>query len=496
MKKLLVVLISVTLLASFAMAGWQHAETIFDFSAEDSVVVGAEDEFTGDFNFMNSPHGVVVDPDGKIWVTLHNGMTEGFLCPDPGDVDGDGVTEEDTSYYKPVFVFEKDGDEWVEADFGHIKQFELPGGGSDTLHTLSPHNGSGKGITLDRDGNVLVSSWSTVYKFNYQTGECMARYIPESLGSITEASQDHNSGLYYHSWVLGGSMPVVVLDEDLEKVTNAIDTLGYITRSIAVKSDESGATDFYMGTTWNGWGVPQYHSDAPPTDPIAFDGFELVDTLGRWTYHGDDTSYVDPLWSSSLDFNPDKSKLLVGCLWHGPGWAGPHGSRWYLIDLETREADTIGVPVSAENYEMDDIAGVPDFYLKGGAAGPRGGFFVDDETLYTVDFYLWTLDKWTYSEVGVENNNKLVNTFELKQNYPNPFNPTTTIPFTLDKKAKVTLKVYNMLGQEVATVVDNELRSAGYNTAMFDASELAAGMYLYRINANGKHMTKKMMLIK
>jgi len=490
MKKLLVVLISVTLLASFAMAGWQHAETIFDFSRSDSTVIGVEDDISESFNYQNSPHGIVVDPDGKMWVALYSGYTEGMLINDVADVDGDGITEDDTSYYKPLWVFEKDGDEWVPSDMGPIKEFDLPGGGQDTLHTLSPHNGSGAGLTLTADGNILFTSWSTVYKFNYQTGECMARYIVDDKGTLTEAAEDHNSGLIYHAWVIGGSRPVVVLDEDLEKVTNAVDTLGYITRGMAVKSDESGATDFYMSTTWVGFGVPHYHSDASPTDPIGFDGFEPVDTLARWEYYDaeEDSSYIAPVWPSSVDFNTDQTKLLVGAL--RSSWGGPWGGRWYTIDLETHEADTIG-------FEAPDSAEAnPDMYVEGGCNGPRGGFFTDENTLYTVDFYLWTVDKWTYSEVGVENNSKVVNTFELKQNYPNPFNPTTTIPFTLDEKAEVTLKVYNMLGQEVATIVDNEIRSAGYNTAMFDASELAAGMYLYRINANGKHMTKKMMLIK
>ena len=487
MKKLLVVLISLTLLASFAYAKWNHAETIFDFSAEDSMKVGAEDPLTGDFMSMGSPHGVVVDADGKMWVSMHDGNTEGFLYTDHGDADGDGVIENDTSHYKPVFVFNSDGS---EADISPIKMFELPGGGMDTLHTMSPHNGSGKGISVANDGNILVSSWSTVYKFNYQTGECMGRHIPESLGSITEAVQDDNSGLIYHTWVLGGEMPVVIMDENFEVIGNAVDTLGYITRSMAVKSDDEGATDLYFGTTWNGWGVPKYHSDSPPTDPIGYTGFELVDTLGRWEYYDEeeDSTYIVPLWSSSLDFTPDKSGLLVGCL--RETWAGPYGSRWYLIDLETMEADTIGVPAP------DSAAANPDVYVKGGANGPRGGYFTDENTLYTVDFYLWTLDKWTYTAENVERTNNVAHTFELKQNYPNPFNPTTTIPFVLEKKANITLKIYNLLGQEVATVVDNEVKYAGYNAVQFDASELSAGMYLYRINANGKSFTKKMMLMK
>ena len=174
---------------------------------------------------------------------------------------------------------------------------------------------------------MLFRSYSAVYKFNYQTGECMDYYVPSALGSITEAVEDENSGLIYHTYVLGGSMPVIILDEDMEEIGLALDTLGYITRSMAMKSDDAGATDLYFGTTWNGWGVPKYRSEYSPTDPIMYSGFEIVDTLGRWDYYDaeEDTTYVVPLWSSSLDWNVDKTKLLVGCL--RSSWAGPYGSR-------------------------------------------------------------------------------------------------------------------------------------------------------------------------
>ncbi len=73
--------------------------------------------------------------------------------------------------------------------------------------------------------------------------------------------------------------------------------------------------------------------------------------------------------------------------------------------------------------------------------------------------------------------------FELLQNYPNPFNPSTTIKFGLQSDAKVTLEVYNTIGQKVATLV-NEQMSAGYHQVEFNASNLASGIYFYRITAN------------
>ncbi len=88
--------------------------------------------------------------------------------------------------------------------------------------------------------------------------------------------------------------------------------------------------------------------------------------------------------------------------------------------------------------------------------------------------------------------------FKLHQNYPNPFNPSTTISFDLSDDAIVTLKVYNLLGQEVATVVDHQEFYEGNNEVVFDASSLASGVYYYRLIVNDGEMqqVKKMMLLK
>jgi hypothetical protein len=91
--------------------------------------------------------------------------------------------------------------------------------------------------------------------------------------------------------------------------------------------------------------------------------------------------------------------------------------------------------------------------------------------------------------------------FALRQNYPNPFNPTTTISFDLPVAARVSVKVFNMLGQEIALLARDEDLPAGTHAVKLDAGNLASGVYFYQMNATGGdrkefHQVRKMMLIK
>lgn len=85
--------------------------------------------------------------------------------------------------------------------------------------------------------------------------------------------------------------------------------------------------------------------------------------------------------------------------------------------------------------------------------------------------------------------------YRLEQNYPNPFNPTTNISYVLPKAENVSLKVYDVLGREVATLV-NEVKAAGAYTVPFNASNLSSGVYFYKLQAGSFVQTKKMMLVK
>ena len=116
-------------------------------------------------------------------------------------------------------------------------------------------------------------------------------------------------------------------------------------------------------------------------------------------------------------------------------------------------------------------------------------------------------DRWTNANVkdheynpyasltGIVNENLVPATYSLSQNYPNPFNPSTTIKFSISKNDLVVMKIYNVLGQEVMTLVNEQLKPGTYSYK-FDASKLSSGIYFYNVVSGSFNQTKKMILIK
>lgn len=98
--------------------------------------------------------------------------------------------------------------------------------------------------------------------------------------------------------------------------------------------------------------------------------------------------------------------------------------------------------------------------------------------------------------LGVNNiTGNIPSEFKLEQNYPNPFNPVTTINYSLPKASNVSIKIYDMLGNEVMNIV-NEFKQAGNYSASVDASSLASGVYFYKMEAGNYKDAKKMILVK
>ena len=96
-------------------------------------------------------------------------------------------------------------------------------------------------------------------------------------------------------------------------------------------------------------------------------------------------------------------------------------------------------------------------------------------------------DDETAVEVPVE--------YSLAQNYPNPFNPETTISFSLPEKANISLKIFDLLGREVATLASGEMNE-GHHKVVFNAKNLSSGLYIYRLEAGEFSAVRKLLLLK
>lgn len=209
-----------------------------------------------------------------------------------------------------------------------------------------------------------------------------------------------------------------------------------------------------------------------------------------------------------LKFMPEKNLLLVACDSLLGGGASYLYGRVYIVNPNTGEKlDTIDsawwnyLMTGAYNNRGDDGK-------QGNVSGYASLYNVDCDlqgNVYTVSYYGWTVDKWVYTGIlptipitilDVEKLESNPQSFELKQNYPNPFNPKTTIEFSLNERSKISLVIYNMLGEKITELISNSEFDAGTYKVAFDASNLSSGTYLYSLKFGDRKITKKMTLIK
>jgi len=123
------------------------------------------------------------------------------------------------------------------------------------------------------------------------------------------------------------------------------------------------------------------------------------------------------------------------------------------------------------------------FQLNTDAVIPKDGWYIDD-----IEIFVYTI-------TSVQESDEIVLSYALEQNYPNPFNPSTMIKYSIPELSYVTIKVYDVLGRKVTTLV-NEEKPAGNYEIDYNESRLASGIYFYRIKAGDFIQTKKMVLIK
>jgi hypothetical protein len=269
--------------------------------------------------------------------------------------------------------------------------------------------------------------------------------------------------------------------------------------------------------------IRQLQAEVPPPPPLVFPvTFENTDMPWDMMFTGFDGGAL-----SRIE-NPDKSGINtsdhVARMVKGAGQ--PWGGAWFRmsdpIDMTNKtfkvkvwspradakllfklEADTNG----AQNVELEQIIGVANEWteLSFDLSHANPALIFQKVVLIfdlgtvgdgSANFTFYVDDITNAGTVGVDRvSEEIPGGITLSQNYPNPFNPSTVIGYQLSEGGDVSLKVYDLLGREVAVLV-NQNQSAGSYNVTFDATNLTSGVYMYRLQSGSKTLTGKMLLVK
>lgn len=439
-------------------------------------------------------HGLAVDPAGKVWVQKL-GLLPGDSLTIPNYMSDVDTTSLDSIVSRKIGirvlrVYNPNG---TQASFSPIV-FGSHSGIQDTLGgesryvkgkkvwiptgTITSTN-SGRGLRKDENGNIIATYGGNIFRLNYQTGAGMGKAVIDPINAAVAVGVS-SAGYVYGNIVSCQGFPLRIFNPDLSFLTNAVDTLKGITGSNfsrAIEVSPDGNDIYFAGYTNHA--AFRYHSD------LGVFGSYLtrVDTVMKGF---DAESFCwhprnGLLYASSGSFNDNPNR------WPGLTTAYDTAS-WYAYNPTTNT-------VLSEHIKWN-------FYTPANASErPRAiAFTPGGDTAYVGVFggNLPTPGLRVYRRVvtSVEPVNNLIPArYELLQNFPNPFNPSTEIRFTIPTGGMTTLKVFDVLGREVTTLV-NEFLAPGTYRSILDGNRLASGTYIYTLTSGNNHIAKKMLLLK
>jgi|GEM_PF-1109538 len=356
---------------------------------------------------------------------------------------------------KGIVVRNPDGN---EVDFSPIDEVTVNG------EVIDIAAGNCRGMATDHEGNILYCKGADLIKINSETGEGMAKWA--GPGSLLAPSVD-DEGFIYVGKVVGVG-PINVIDPATFELVQEIELPGSASyaRGAVVTPDGTGIWAGDLG----GSGGPLYNWTS--TDLVTYTKTDSI-------YTNTDAEMIFTTQRTTIDWGP------MGTMWvsHDNAYAGDDNTPNGLFVFDFNKMEYCFLP------SPQVISGVGN--------GPRGvAFSASGDTAYTISFNAGKVWRFVRTGTGVETlGSELPIEYALSQNYPNPFNPSTTIHFSIAKKGYTTLTVYDMLGREVATLVNKNL-TVGRYTVHFDATRLSSGTYIYKLKSGKRVMTKKLTLMK
>jgi hypothetical protein len=349
-------------------------------------------------------------------------------------------------------------------------------------------------------GSFLTNTWEStenLFKMDHCT---IADWVQFPIHGVHYTNAEFTNMLFYNAHTMGedsmqiGStvpdpLPYGILNIDTlyTDLLGVVDYAKEATRNMIVKNNNN----FVKQNIKDYWAVAmsdpvKYHGFVV-ADPTFYDGF--MNSRTRAMFEDDETwpglilkntTSLDPQFEDYFDY----SDTLIN---YSKYYYNQSNGAWPDVPATTFMLDPDGEPLSPTDPMFYNLKITnPELRKASTTGGPIG-----DLTWELPDGYNSVQSDIT----DVEANNTLSTEFVLNQNYPNPFNPTTNIEFAVPKSDYVTLKVFNILGQEVATLINRQM-SAGSYKIDFDASELSSGIYIYRLKAGSLTSSKKMILLK
>lgn len=369
-----------------------------------------------------------------------------------------------TGYVASVFRANRAGDMFLDGtpqDSAHVDYMYYTEDGENWTGEVIGYSGMA-GQVANRGDNYRPQ---TYYWFQKETAIDNNNTVHSVFNGYSVNAEDSSDiwAVYYHNNNLDKyyavSSEAVELEDDAAMGTYPGNSIGQSFPSVATSED--GQIVF---VAWQG---PEYTGEVGNSSIAMYpgDGSDIA-------Y---ETFYTDIYYSYSTDGGEtweETQQVLVEDQKETAEYY-PNLADQLVVDAENGEATAHFV------YFYDELPGVSLFDENGASEGNQ-----------------WLYDSFTFNvSVGVDDEEAVVKDYKLGQNYPNPFNPSTSIEFAIPQKENVSIKVYDMLGKEVATVVDKEMAS-GSHDVQFNAENLSSGMYLYTIKAGNFTQTKKMMLLK